>query len=71
MDSRYIKQPCPVSKPGTKEVIMRRTEEWLNKITKKGFGTLITEGRTWAEVRFFHHKTGKLIYTANILIERS
>ena len=50
---------------------MRRTEEWLNKITKEGFGEIIAEGRTWAEVRFFHHKTGKLIYTANILIERS
>ena len=49
---------------------MRRTEEWLNKITKEGFGTLIAEGRTWAEVRFFHHKTGRLIYTANIWIVR-
>ena len=50
---------------------MRRTEKWLDKITKKGFGEIIAEGRTWAEVRFFHHKTGRLIYTANILIERS
>ena len=51
----------------TRGTEMERTRAWFERVTKEGFGDVVAEGRNWAEVRFWHHRTGVKVHSAVVI----